>query len=79
MSEFIRRLGFVLILNQYQGGMFISGVLKTISRTPRRLISPLRHNWGRPTVRHSDMYISPWLWFRVDSLQFLNRPVWQVG
>ena len=42
-------------LNQYQGGMCISGVLKTISRTPQCLV------WGRPTVRSSDMYISPWL------------------
>ena len=48
-------------LNQYQGGMCISGVLKTTSRTPRHLISPSRPNWGRPTVRSSDMYISPWL------------------
>ena len=50
-------------LNQYQGGMSISGVLKTISRTPRRLTSPLRPNWGRPAVRSSDMHISPWLQF----------------
>ena len=28
-------------LNQYQGGMCVSGVLKTTERTPRRLISPL--------------------------------------
>ena len=59
-----------LLLNQYQGGMSISGVLKTISRTPRRLTSPLRPNWGRPAVRSSDMHISPWLQFRAVQLFF---------
>ena len=33
------------LLNQYQGGMCISGVLKTTERTPQRLISPLSSNW----------------------------------
>ena len=33
------------ILNQYQGGMCISGVLKTAERTTRHLISPLGPNW----------------------------------
>ena len=33
-------------LNQYQGGMCISGVLKTTERTPRRLISPCRSQMG---------------------------------
>ena len=32
-------------LNQYQGGMCISGVLKTTERTPRHLISPLGPKW----------------------------------
>ena len=32
-------------LNQYQGGMCISGVLKTAERTTRHLISPLGPNW----------------------------------
>ena len=32
-------------LNQYQGGMCISGVLPTTERTPRQLISPLGPNW----------------------------------
>ena len=32
-------------LNQYQGGMCISGVLKTAERTTRYLISPLGPNW----------------------------------
>ena len=33
------------LLNQYQGGMCISGVLPTTERTPRQLISPLGPNW----------------------------------
>ena len=33
------------LLNQYQGGMCISGVLKTAERTPQHLISPLRSDW----------------------------------
>ena len=33
-------------LNQYQGGMCISAVLKTTERTLRRLTSPLRPNRG---------------------------------
>ena len=50
------------ILNQYQGGMRISGVMTTTERTPRHLISPLGPNCGWvPTMRSSDMYISPWL------------------
>ncbi len=32
-------------LNQYQGGMCISGRLTTTERTPRHLISPLGPNW----------------------------------
>ena len=32
-------------LNQYQGGMCISGVLTRTERTPRLLISPLGPNW----------------------------------
>ena len=36
----------VVILNQSQGGMCIAGVLKTISRTPRRLTSPLAPTGG---------------------------------
>ena len=34
-----------MILNQYQGGMCISGVLTTTERTPQCLISPLSPNW----------------------------------
>ena len=33
-------------LNQYQGGMCISGVLKTTERTPQHLISSLRPQMG---------------------------------
>ena len=33
------------LLNQYQGGMCISGVLPTTQRTPRQLISLLGPNW----------------------------------
>ncbi len=33
------------VLNQYQGGMCISGRLTTTERTPRHLISPLGPNW----------------------------------
>ena len=33
------------ILNQYQGGMCISGRLTMTERTPRHLISPLGPNW----------------------------------
>ena len=32
------------LLNQYQGGMCISGSLTMTERTPRRLISPLGPN-----------------------------------
>ena len=32
-------------LNQYQGGMCISGRLTMTERTPRYLISPLGPNW----------------------------------
>ena len=32
-------------LNQYQGGMCISGVLKTTERIPQHLISPVGPNW----------------------------------
>ena len=32
-------------LNQYEGGMCISGVLETTERTPHDLISPLSSNW----------------------------------
>ena len=45
-----RRIGAISeahwsILNQYQGGMCISGVLTMTERTPRHLISPLGPNW----------------------------------
>ena len=33
------------VLNQYQGGMCISGRLTMTERTPRHLISPLGPNW----------------------------------
>ena len=33
------------LLNQYQGGMCISGRLTMTERTPRHLISPLGPNW----------------------------------
>ena len=33
------------VLNQYQGGMCISGSLTMTERTPRHLISPLSPNW----------------------------------
>ena len=39
------RLAGVYILNQYQGGMRISGVFTTTERTPRNLISPLDPSW----------------------------------
>ena len=48
-------------LNQYQVGMCISVILMTTERTPRHLISPLGPTGIPPTVRSSDMYISPWL------------------
>ena len=32
-------------LNQYQGGMCISGVMKMTERTPRNLASPSGPNW----------------------------------
>ena len=35
----------VSLLNQYQGGMCISGNLTMTERTPRRLISPLGPSW----------------------------------
>ena len=34
-----------LFLNQYQGGMCISRVLKTTEWTPQHLISPISPNW----------------------------------
>ena len=34
-----------MILNQYQGGMCISGLLKTTERTPRHPMSPSGPNW----------------------------------
>ena len=33
-------------LNQYQGGMYISWVLKTTERTPKDLASPLGLKWA---------------------------------
>ena len=33
------------LLNRSQGGMCISGVLKTTERTPRHLMSPLGPKW----------------------------------
>ena len=38
----------LMVLNQYQGGMCISGVLKTTERTAQHLISPLGPK-GMPT------------------------------
>ena len=35
----------ILVLNQYQSGMCISGRLTMTARTPRHLISPLGPNW----------------------------------
>ena len=35
----------LLVLNQYQGGMYISGVLTTTERTPRQLIALLGPTW----------------------------------
>ena len=37
--------GDFIVLNQYQGGMCISGRLTMTERTPRHLISPLGPNW----------------------------------
>ena len=48
-------------LNQYQGGMCISGVLKTTERTLQHFISPSGPNWVTTESAVSDMYISPWL------------------
>ena len=48
-------------LNQYQGGMCISGRLTMTERNPRHLISPLGPTGWAPIVRSGDMYISPWL------------------
>ena len=47
LAENLGRLGAVLDmnLNQYQGGMCISGRLTMTERTPRHLISPLGPNW----------------------------------
>ena len=45
LLERLRELGETVQLNQYQGGMCISGVLKTAERTTRHLISPLGPNW----------------------------------
>ena len=49
-AEFDRRADELVrisqqILNQYQGGMCISGRLTMTERTPRDLISPLGPNW----------------------------------
>ena len=49
------------ILNQYQGEMCISGVLKTTERDPRNLTLPSGTTGLPPAVRSGDMYISPWL------------------
>ena len=46
-SNYSRTL-FNRILNQYQGGMCISGVLKTTERIPRHLTSPLGPKWVAP-------------------------------
>ena len=48
-------------LNQYQGGMCISGVLKTTERGPRNLTLPSGTTGWPPAGRSGDMYISPWL------------------
>ena len=53
--------GLVDELNQYQGGMCISGVLKTTERTLQHFISPSGPNWVTTESAVSDMYISPWL------------------
>ena len=45
VQEQSSRLENVENLNQYQGGMCISGVLKTTERTPQHPISPLSSNW----------------------------------
>ena len=50
-----------MLLNQYQGGMCIPGILKTAERTPRHLISPLGPEKVSTDSAVSDMYISPWL------------------
>ena len=50
-----------LMLNQYQGGMCISGVLKTTERDPRNLPLPSGTPGLPPAARSGDMYISPWL------------------
>ena len=57
----IRHIQVETVLNQYQGGMCISGSLTMTERTPRHLISPLGPSWVGTIVRSSDMYISPWL------------------
>ena len=41
----IRQDQIETVLNQYQGGMCISGRLTMTERTPRHLISPLGPNW----------------------------------
>ena len=38
-------MAFDEVLNQYQGGMCISGVLTMTERAPRHLIPPLVLNW----------------------------------
>ena len=43
-------------LNQYQGGMCISGVLPTTERTPRQLISPLALVLGSGQGRHLPVF-----------------------
>ena len=48
-------------LNQYWGGMCISGVLKTTERTPQHLIPPIGSNWVATDSAVYHMYISPWL------------------
>ena len=49
------------VLNQYQGEMCISGVLKTTERDPRNLTLPSGTTGLPPAARSGDMYISPWL------------------
>ena len=56
-----RQFKDVSLLNQYQGEMCISGVLKTTERDPRNLTLPSGTTGLPPAVRSGDMYISPWL------------------
>ena len=50
-----------LNLNQYQGGMCISRVLKTTDRTPQHRIPPMGPNWVATDSAVYNMCISPWL------------------